>query len=170
MVNPFWWRSIYQIQVKIDLRHSVVENSSLLPLWTFHLMKNYLNCTNYLIWIKRTWHLFLPCWIWYKQFRFCPSTTWSVENHALVCSIETFPRTRSTVIMTRNKFITKWNLAHILMMVLKVISRKSAKIHRWEFCYQIFELWRKFAWKIAILATRNYGKRCIVYFQIFQLF
>ena len=36
---------------------------------------------------------------------------------------------RSTVIMTRNKFITKWNLAHVFMMVLEVISQKSAKIH-----------------------------------------
>ena len=32
---------------------------------------------------------------------------------------------RSTVIMTWNKFITKWNLAHVFMMVLEVVSQKS---------------------------------------------
>ena len=42
--------------------------------------------------------------------------------------------------MTRNKFITKLNLAHVFMMVLEVISQKSAKIHRGEFFYHAFKL------------------------------
>ena len=45
---------------------------------------------------------------------------------------------RSTDIMTRNKFITKWNLAHVFTMVLEVISQNSAKIHRREFCFIAF--------------------------------
>ena len=40
----------------------------------------------------------------------------------------------------------------------------------WNFFYHVSKLWRKFAWKIAILATQNHGKRYIFYFQISQLF
>ena len=39
-----------------------------------------------------------------------------------------------------------------------------------DFFYHISKLWRKFAWKIAILAAQNHDKRYIVYFQISQLF
>ena len=61
---------------------------------------------------------------------------------------------RSTVIMTRNKFITKWNLAHIFM-VLEVISQKSTKSHCGEFFYHAVKLWSfsytKSRWKIYCL-------------------
>ena len=40
---------------------------------------------------------------------------------------------RSTGKMIRNRFMAKLNLAHSFMMVLEVISQKSAKIHRGEF-------------------------------------
>ena len=50
---------------------------------------------------------------------------------------------RSTVIMTWNKFITKWNLAHVSMTALEVISQKSAKIHLGNFFYHAFKLWTK---------------------------
>ena len=50
---------------------------------------------------------------------------------------------RSPVIMTWNKFITKWNLARVSMMPLEVISQKSAKIHCGEFFYHVFKLWTK---------------------------
>ena len=49
------------------------------------------------------------------------------------------------------------------MMVLEVISQKSAKIHRGEFFYHAFKLW-------TILATQNHDERYFVYFQISQLF
>ena len=40
----------------------------------------------------------------------------------------------------------------------------------WNFFYHISKSWRKFAWKIAILAMQHHGKRYIFYFQISQLF
>ena len=68
---------------------------------------------------------------------------------------------RSTVIMTRNKFITKWNLAHVFMIVLEVISQKSFVEN--FFFYHAFKLW-------TILAPQNHDERYIVCFQISQLF
>ena len=78
---------------------------------------------------------------------------------------------RSTVIMTWNKFITKWNLAHVFMVILEVISQKSAKIHR-EFFYHIFKLWTKIFLKNCCFSYEKLRKKdkYIAYFEIFQLF
>ena len=56
------------------------------------------------------------------------------------------------------------------MMVLEVISQKSAKIDRGEFFFITFLNYeQKLSKKIAILAMQNHDKIYIAYFDIFQL-
>ena len=56
------------------------------------------------------------------------------------------------------------------MMVLEVISQKSAKIDRGEFFFiTILNYEQKLSKKIAILAMQNHDKIYIAYFDIFQL-
>ena len=56
------------------------------------------------------------------------------------------------------------------MMVLEVISQKSAKIDRGEFFFITFLNYeQKLSKNIAILAMQNHDKIYIAYFDIFQL-